>query len=101
LSDDIYLNLSVNDNYKDIKLNDENGNQFLCESFTVSQIKVTRNDRYIDFVKDIPIKVTLTFTGVSPEIKRIILLDIILKKSYSDYNSFITRFQLKDFPILK
>ncbi len=101
LSDEVWLNLDIDDyiGYDDIKLNDEKGNQFLCSKYYVSQIEV-KGDRNINFVFGVPIKITAVFNGVSQDIKRLMLLDIKLREKENS-SAYITRFQFKDFPILK
>lgn len=103
LGEDSWLNLDIsNDGWggnRDIKLNDENGNQFLCSKYYVSQVEV-KSDRNIDFVANIPIKITAVFVDVNQDIKNLTLLDIKLREKENS-NNYISRLQLKNFPILK
>lgn len=98
LSDDLRIRLKCTD---DIKINDENGVQYICNNFIVSQVKIDEwGYREIDFVKDIPVRVSFNFVGVTTDIKKINLLDIKLRLN-DDVHVIASRVQLKNILILK
>ncbi len=99
LSEDTRLFLRCNE---DIKLTDENGNQYICNNFIVSQINVKFKDyRQIDFVKDVPVKISFVFIGVESNIKLVKLLDAKFRDYYYNSSNIKSRLQIKDIVVLK
>ena len=98
LSDDVRRYLTCND---DIKINDDKGNQFMCSHYYVSQIKI-ENEQYreIDFVKNIPVKISFAFTGVDNSCRSISLLDVKIRETCASCK-ISNRLQFRDIAILK
>jgi len=98
LGDDISQWLRCGD---DVKINDDSGIQYHCNSYVVSQVKVyDGSGRTIDFVKDIPIRISFVFNDVNTNSKKLSLLDFKFRKDWVS-SELTSRLQIRDVIIVK